>query len=490
MLKKVISKADERIFHGFFKKIYKKILMRRNNFFHGKRSVILREPVSDMILMQTDRHENQFCQYMVYDYAVRYLAIENYYGKNQIGFKLYRKMHMRAGNYGDVNQRNEYLEKKRKKNKKIFMRFAGIEQHSEEQFKKLIQSIEKRGFDSKSVVMADRNLLSTDGAHRNTLAVYFGEDYLNVEIKKKLGQRRYSLDWFWKNGFEREEIQLIEQKMKDIIQKCHEKTGYFYCILYPPAETYFDDITEDLSCVSPENISVIEYHDYEWQVEEFKGFMKGIYYFDSIIPENFERKMYYILRSSEIRGNKVKFRIVTIDIKDPMYRLKSINGMPESVATVRMKDMIRNRYKVKEKKFTEHYVGDYAHDVIIHSSDNYISNQAFRVLLKINRDLSKVIHAIDTYEYFIDENSNDKPSRNFPESFYLGDSFNIVVVEKDLNDIVEAVYQACCDTFKNSPVNIEIRNLQIGKRIYVTYNNFIITMMDFTTTLHRLGEPT
>lgn len=489
--KDIVRKVDQKIFHGWIKRIYKKgkkILSSFHNFYHGKSSIILREPVSDMIMMQNDRHENKFGQYMAYDFAVRYLAIENYYGKNDFGFELYRKMHTVGGNYGEINQRIEYVERKRKANKKIHMKFAGLEQHSVNQFKTLIRSVEQNGFDIENAVLADRNLLSIDGSHRSTLAVYLREDYINVEITRRLFQRRFTLDWFWKNGFEREEIQLIEQTMQKILQQCHEKTGYFFCILFPPAEKYFEDITRDLGFISPDNIKVVKFQDYEWETGYFKGFLKGIYHFDSIMPEDLERKMYYILRSSDIKDDKVKVRIVTLNIKDPMYRLKTNNGMPESVATVRMKDMIRGRYKIKEKKFTEHYVKDYAHDVIIHSTDNFISNHAFQDLLEINQDLSLIVHALDNYEYALAGVSDDKMSRKFPKSFFFDDDIDIFVKKENLEEIVEDAYKACCNTFKDNPLSVEIRDSAMGKRIYVMYKDFIVTMLDFMTTYPGLRE--
>ena len=97
-----------------------------------------------------------------------------------------------------------------------------------------------------------------------------------------------------------------------------------------------------------------------------------LYSFDSISQENFERKLQYILNASVIHNGQVTYRKVRLEIHNPKYRLKSDNGLPESVVTVRLKEAIRNRYKVKEERFNRRYAGDYDHDVIIHSTDNYL----------------------------------------------------------------------------------------------------------------------
>ena len=484
-IKSCIKYIDTKILKGFISKVYQKIKNEKevsSFFLKNKKAVFLKEPVSDMFLMQVSQRENQFNQYQAYDFAIRYLAIENYYGINDYGFEFYKKMHTVGGNYGQINETEKYYEDARKRNKTPILGGVGkIEQHSVEQFTRLIESVEENGYDENTVIMADRNLLSMNGSHRSTLALYHDLDFINVEVHKELFQRRFTRNWFLANGFEMEEVAIIDDAMKRIMHKCKEKTGYFYCILFPPAEKYFDEIVFDIDKVDPDNISVVEFQDYEWEVPEFVGFLKGVYHFDSILPHNFERKLYYILRSSHIRENKVNLRIVTLNIKNPMYRLKDDNGMPESVATVRLKEVIRSRYRDKEKCFTEHYIGDYAHDVIIHSSDNFISNKAFRELLEVSKDLTTVMESICGYDYAISAVSEDKISNYFPKKFYMGEDFDIFVEKKSLDAIVKETLNACRKNFENSKFMVQEDNGLFGKQVKIMYDDFLVTEFDFLT---------
>lgn len=479
----VVKNIDNDLFNGFLRRTYKICkdqMGKKKSFFKHKWSVVLREPVADMILMQNSQQESQFNQYQAYDFAVRYLALDEYYHGKGDGFKLYEKMHTVGGNYGQRNDVEKRYEAARRKGRTPVYG-GGREQHSIEQFTNLIQSVDEIGYREDSYIMADRNLLSMNGSHRLVLAFYKEIDCINVEVHNRLFQRRYSEDFFWENGFAREEIACLNETMSEILKEAKKRTGYYYCILFPPAEKYFDDITEDIGKASENNISVIKYDDYEWELPDFFGFLKGVYYFDSILPSNFERKLLYILRASDIRQNKVKFRIVTIDIKNPMYRLKKDNGMPESVATVRLKNMIRERYKVKEKKFTEKYSKGYAHDVIIHSSDNFMSNRAFRDLLDINRDLTRVMEIMGNFSYAMSVISEDKVSREFPQNYYMGEDFDIFVEIKDLDEITQVVNDACRTIFSDSWTDTVVEDSPFGKRVRVTYNGFTLTMFDFMT---------
>lgn len=481
-VKKVISVIDVKYLHGILFRGYRKVknrLNREEDFFHKKKAVVLKEPVTDMILMQIDQNENQFAKYCAYDFAVRYLAIENYYCKNDYGFRLYKKMHTLGGNYGQINEVENYYNSVRKKKSIPKWGTGRIEQHSVTQFQKLLKSIEIYGFDENSLVMADRNLLSMNGSHRVTAVLYNRMDYINVEVHNNLFQRRFTIDYFWEKGFTKEEIDVIDSKMEDILRDCRERIGHYYCILFPPAEKYFDEITQDINLMEKGNISVAHFKDYVWEVPDFVGFLKGLYYFDSIQPENLERKLYYILRSSEIRNNRVKFRIVALEIKHPMYRLKKDNGMPEAVATVRLKDMIRGRYRVKEKRFTEHYVGDYAHDVIIHSSDNFISNNAFRDLLSVNRDLTAIMDTVNQFHYVIAAFTKDKVSEKFPQNYYMDEDIDIFVEAKDLDAVTEATFATCRRLFDDSRLCVSVEESAFGKRVRITYNGFTLTMFDF-----------
>lgn len=490
-LKRVAKDIDRIIFGGKLKEIYKKLMIkiknRKKKFFRNKRSANVMEPVADLLLMQCDHNNNEFLQYSFWDVAVRYLAIEEYYKKNSFGFELYKRMHIQGGNYGEENKAEKYYRQIRKKNRTPVYGLIK-ENHSVNQFKELIESYEKNGYDESSMVMCDKNLLNMNGSHRVALALYREQEFINVEVHNEIFQRRFSLNWFWENGFTREEIKKIKEKMLQLLEKSRERIGDYYCILFPPAKDYFDDITEDIAKIDQENIKVTGYQDYSKELYDFVGFIRGIYSFDSISQHNFERKLHYILSASDIERGSVTYRIVSLRIKDPLYRLKDDNGMPESVATVRLKQVIRERYKVKEEKFVKHYVGDYTHDVIIHSTDNYLSNNGCRVLLDMNKDVSDLFECLETFEYTVVENSEDKLSSEFPKNFYLGEDIDILVKEKDIDEIVRITLEFCKEHFSQKWITIIEENSPYGKRVRVKLNDFTVIMFDYMKQIPGLKQ--
>ena len=128
------------------------------------------------------------------DIVVRYLAIEEYYGKNSIGFQLYRKMQGKRIDSGYMNE-------------------------SEKKFRKLILSWEVNGYDKKSEISLDSRLSLMDGSHRMSLALYYGIEKITCKIYKKRTNYQYRVEWFEKNGFSDEEIKVILAKEKEIRER-------------------------------------------------------------------------------------------------------------------------------------------------------------------------------------------------------------------------------------------------------------------------------
>lgn len=92
-----------------------------------------------------------------YGMAIRYLAIDNYYGKNLNGYEIYKR----------------------------FLSLLNDEKTSEkrlEQFIRLIQSWEKHGYDTSkcSFILEDYKVF--DGAHRIAVASYFNQDFVMCNV--------------------------------------------------------------------------------------------------------------------------------------------------------------------------------------------------------------------------------------------------------------------------------------------------------------------
>ncbi len=132
------------------------------------------------------------------DLVVKYMAIEAFYGDNDYGFRLYRKLYESKVADGRVKE-----------------------------FKKLIKSVEKNGFipDERVPITVTGDVRPLDeGSHRIACCLYFGIKKIPVKpVKKqndgwlcvKKGRRKIrrhlnaGREWLLKKGFTHNEIELV-----------------------------------------------------------------------------------------------------------------------------------------------------------------------------------------------------------------------------------------------------------------------------------------
>lgn len=143
--------------------------------------------VNDVLLSQFNDGKCAF-----YDITVRLLAIEQYYGKNSIGYDLYTRMQKNSGNGSFWKDR----------------------------FIKLIQSYEKEGFDVNMSIDVDENLVLLDGAHRLSLALYHGLECIPVKIHKGCIKRRWTYSFFEEMQFSKDEMNLIHRRTVELFNSC------------------------------------------------------------------------------------------------------------------------------------------------------------------------------------------------------------------------------------------------------------------------------
>jgi len=146
--------------------------------------------VRDLFLLL--KKDNQFYRY---DIIVRYLAVENFYNKNDFGFDLYKKMQ---------SKRVSFL-------------------HSEartKRYKELIESYDKKGHKSSSKILLWDNLHLYDGSHRIALALYHKAYKIKCKVRPDTWVCNfYGLEWFEKTGFSYEEINKIQEKYNEIFNE-------------------------------------------------------------------------------------------------------------------------------------------------------------------------------------------------------------------------------------------------------------------------------
>ena len=207
------SRVKSTLFQAIKKIINRIVLIKKKflvKFQIGKKANV---SVCDLILNNSNYNE-----LLRWDIIVRYLAIEEYYHKNDFGFKLYRKMQAA----------------------RIEEKYSWV---AVTKFKNLIRSYDNKGYDEKSRIVLDKKLRLVDGSHRIALALYYNIKNINALIIGIEEDNSYSIDWFLANGFSSDEINIINKKYEEIYSRINHS---FSCVIWSPAVPYKDEILHDL----------------------------------------------------------------------------------------------------------------------------------------------------------------------------------------------------------------------------------------------------
>lgn len=269
------------------------------------------------------------------DIIVRYLAIDECFGENDVGWDLYRKMQKRRGGYPN----------------------------SEDNFRVLLKSVAEKGVGPYSRIKIDKNQQLIDGSHRMACALYFGVQEMPVEIVPGKFDVRYGIEWFKTVGFTPSEVKIIENKKEELF-RCWGL--YFAVILWPPVQTYFDKIEKELAKSYP----IVFSADYLFG-DNFTEVVKRIYVPDNIADWKVEKKINGMMKYPQ------RIRFLLIEVPEPRFRKKSRNNNDISITGEEIKATYRGIYAEK--------VMDYYPDLIIHTGDNFHHNHHIaRVFKELN----------------------------------------------------------------------------------------------------------
>ncbi len=262
--------------------------------------------------------------YSRYDTIVRFLAVENYFDKNEYGFDLYEKMQAARG----------------------------VPEGYVERFRHLIERVSQHGFDWKSALDVTRDGYLLDGSHRLALALYFDVPAVSVRPHyRESGPVSHCLDWFKKNGFSADECALIEERRKKLFW---EKGLYFSIILWPPVAGLFDQIQEDIP------YEVVKSTDYKYNDLEFEQTVRAIYEIDDIAEWKVDKKL------AHMAPYEKRMRVIWVELPDPKYRKKELNNADLSRVGEQLKLSLRKKYKGE--------VSNYIYDIVCHTGDNWAHN--------------------------------------------------------------------------------------------------------------------
>ncbi|MBE6895257.1 MAG: hypothetical protein E7483_06650 [Ruminococcaceae bacterium] len=171
------------------------------------------------------------------DMIVRHLAIDNYYGNNDFGFDLYRKLQ-------DARVKKGYADQAVKK------------------FYTLIESYAKNGYDPNSYILADRELKLRDGSHRMAMATYLNLPEITVAVFNATTSLVLDYNWLLEHGFTKEEVDILRQKADSLRQ---EMNTPLKCIVWNRAKR------DEICAVLKKHGTVLKCEDTALTAEQLKA---------------------------------------------------------------------------------------------------------------------------------------------------------------------------------------------------------------------------
>jgi len=171
------------------------------------------------------------------DMIVRHLAIDNYYGNNDFGFDLYRKLQ-------DARVKKGYADRAVKK------------------FYDLIESYAKNGYDPGSYILADKELKLRDGSHRMAMATYLNLPEITVAVFNATTALVLDYNWLLTHGFSKEEVQLLRSKADSLRKEMNQPLK---CIVWNKAEC------DEICAVLEEHGKVLKCKDTALTAEQLKA---------------------------------------------------------------------------------------------------------------------------------------------------------------------------------------------------------------------------
>ena len=412
-LKKIFSKLS-----SFMERKFERVLIKTKHY----RTVEV--SISDILLKLTNHGELLRC-----DIIVRYLAIENYYGINTYGFELYRKMQEARKGIG-------YGEK------------------AIDQFKRLIESYDKNGYQKDSGIFLDKNLGLIDGSHRIAMALYHHIPNITAFIVKTNHPVDYSIDWFIQHGFSSTEVNYIINKYKELL---HNLDSRFACIIWSPAIDMKDEIINDLKIYG----DVGEVKEYTYSLGEYENIVKAIYSIDDIEKWKIEKKI------SHMKKYVPRLLYVDLSFKDPEFRIKSSTNLPLSKMCERTKKSLRTKYQNR--------IDDYFFDIVMHIGDNIYQSDYMRRVLEPDISIVEIVNLLNKYDYSLVKTDVPYMPHDFPTHFPVGKDLDIICKKEDFSNIINEIINT---TNKYHQYSIIIVNEKNGTRIRLQQSKTLYYQFD------------
>ena len=162
------------------------------------------------------------------DMIVRHLFIDNYYGKNDFGCDLYRKLQ-------DTRVKKGYA------------------QQAVQKFNALIESYDKNGYDPSSYILADKELKLRDGSHRMAMATYLNLPEITVAVFNATTALVLDYKWLLDHGFSKDEVDILRTKAEALQKEMNEP---LCCLVFGDTEKSKDTLGGYGTIVSEKEVTL------------------------------------------------------------------------------------------------------------------------------------------------------------------------------------------------------------------------------------------
>ncbi|MFK7810737.1 MAG: hypothetical protein AB8F74_23215 [Saprospiraceae bacterium] len=396
--------------------------------------------------LYTKTHPKQFLLHQTaqgsfnrYDTIVRLLAVEEVYGLNDFGWNLYLKM----------QQTREEAFNKHIKELDVF----------KADFLRLINSVEKNGFDKKYPILTNAKGMLSDGSHRLACSLYFEvEEVVLKRDKNDHSDVNYGLNWFAQNGFSDLECTRLKQRFEQI--QTEDRTD-FMAIVWSPAVAHTDDILEDFK--KQYLVKDVQKVTFENKYE-YSAFVKGMYAIDDIADWKIDKKLSYM------ENYPAEAVVIIYEMDFPNYRKKAANGKPLSRNVEALKKEIREKYS---KRITPYF-----HDIILHIGDNEEHTDHMNQILDKNIAVSEFLTSIKSYNYVLLKAEAPYQPSSFPETYPLGKDLDVLCAFDDYELIVAEL-----NTFKSEYEKAyEVRTIEKenGLKVRFELSGFLCYQIDLS----------
>lgn len=233
-----------------------------------------------------------------------------------------------------------------------------------EEFLLLDKSFYKNGYLDKFPLIVNEQKHLINSSHRAALCLHHKIDEIPILVtqdwkshlensgSKTKTYFNYGKSWFEQNNFSDLEMMVVQKKKEDLFK---DLNLFFYVILWPPVEDYFDEILKSLQ----KKYNILEYKKRNLGTK-LDTIVKEIYEIDNIEDWKVNKK----LENIKLCTKRTNIFIIKIDLFATNFRSKTKHpDVLISIDAELIKKDIREKYRNKVKH--------YFYDIIVHMSDNY-----------------------------------------------------------------------------------------------------------------------